>query len=246
MPVKGLDSPIVAVIGVMSSLALLLSFIGTIIMLSRPHYYSDGSIIMQLFVVFSFLPIVLESWITFGSAKKREIAATGGLTVGVVSGVIHVVISFVVATLLIIGTIASLAGGYFLQELFWYFGVDIDALPALAAFLIIGWAFMILWIILRFKLNSVRIRFVRRLKGVRTQWPSTMFPAVLMIIYGIFIFIYSILRLLAVTGSFLLVSGYGLFGDMIGVGVLNFFATLLTAIIYFVTAALLIKLRHEQ
>ena len=163
-----------------------------------------------------------------------------------VSGVIHVVISFVVATLLIIGTIASLAGGYFLQELFWYFGVDIDALPALAAFLIIGWAFMILWIILRFKLNSVRIRFVRRLKGVRTQWPSTMFPAVLMIIYGIFIFIYSILRLLAVTGSFLLVSGYGLFGEMIGVGVLNFFATLLTAIIYFVTAALLIKLRHEQ
>ena len=48
----------------------------------------------------------------------------------------------------------------------------------IAGFLIILWVIMILWIMMWFNLNSVRIRLVNRLKGRRPKL-ATIFPAVL-------------------------------------------------------------------
>ena len=73
------------------------------------------------------------------------------------------------------------------------------------------------------------------------------FPAVLMIIFGVFIVIYSILSLVGgVGGTMALGMVFGGFGSMVGRRVLDFLTILLTAIIYFMFAGLLIKLRREE
>ena len=249
MPVSGFKSPLVLTLAIMSSLAFLFSLISSIMYAADGFYYTGWTVMFQFFITLSYLPMVLEGWITWGSAKKREIAATGGITVGIVAGCFHIVLSFIVASVYLIGTIASMAGSYFLEEILWYFGVDIDGrlLGATILLLLLGWVMMVLWIILRFKLNSIRIRFNRRLQGKKTRWPSTMFPAVLMIIFGVFIVIYSILSLVGgVGGTMAIGMVFGGLGSMVGRRVLDFLTILLTAIIYFMFAGLLIKLRREE
>lgn len=168
---------------VIGGLALVQLILQLVFMNKKINYVYNGEwgyVVLPVMLCLWFLALVIEAAVTYGTAKKsNDNPVQGGLRVGLVCGVFHLVISFIAATVMFIFTvaIARLSDTFF--ELLSLLGISGGFTRiGIAGFIIILWVIMILWIMMWFNLNSVRIRLVNRLKGKRPKL-ATMFPAVL-------------------------------------------------------------------